>query len=171
MSVAHITTSKNSQPHSKAPFQILLAKAAAIRTYDPNKIITTVGYDSSQVDSPDSLYINLPSLEPTELTEVWLARDKLVSGTDGEIEFRKNNELLFGKICLDESQFDSFEQCSNYAYTSILNFINKKEFPHLIRIWNFFSIINQVCGSLERYQSFCVGCYNALQDVTEFERL
>ena len=171
MSVAQITTSKNTMPHSSAPFQILLAKAGDIRSYDQSKIITTVNYDTTHLNSPDSLYINLPPLEPTELTEVWLARDSLVSGKDGEIEFRKNNELLFGKICLDENQFDSLEQCSNYAYTSILNFINKKEFPYLIRIWNFFANINQVHNSLDRYQSFCVGRYNALQDVTEFERL
>ena len=171
MSVSHITPTLVPSSHSKGPFKILLMPAAEVKSLDASKVITAINYDSSQLESQESLYINLPALENNTPSEVWLARDSLVSGKDGDIEFRKNNELLFGKICLDENQFSSLEECSNYAYASILKFINKKEFPYVIRIWNFFANINQVTDSLERYQSFCIGRYRALEDVTEFERL
>lgn len=168
MPVAHINPSSS---QLSAPFQVLMANTAQIKSFEQNKIITAINYDSPSLDIPESLNINLSSLDKTDSCEVWLARDKLVSGKHGDIEFRKNNELIFGKICLDETQFESLEACSNHAYSSILDFLEKKEFPYLIRIWNFFADINQTTDSLERYQSFCVGRHDALQEVTEFERL
>lgn len=171
MSVTTINPTNASRSVPKAPFTIKFARPDQISKFDPSKVITVMHYGANNDDAADTLTLNLPALGNQELDEVWLARDTLVSGQQGDIEFRKNNELLFGKICLDESKFASLEACSNHAYTSILNFINKKEFPHLIRIWNFFPNINKETDSLERYQSFCVGRYDALEKVSEFERL
>lgn len=171
MSVTHINPLNVPGSQPKAPFQIIMANSEQIKTFDPNKLITAINYNSPSMALPDSININLTPLDQTDSCEVWLARDSLVSGKQGDIEYRKNNELIFAKICLDETQFESMEACSNYAYSSILKFLEQKEFPHLIRIWNFFKNINQTSGSLERYQSFCVGRYDALQEVTEFERL
>jgi len=145
-----------------------------IQALDKNKIITTIHFtnqpNSSKIKDPEAFNIVLPMLSSTNYSEVWMARDNLVSGQQGDIEFRQNNEIIFGKICLDESNFDSLEECTNHAYTSILNFIRQKEFPHLVRIWNFFPNITTVVNDVERYQSFCVGRHQAFQNVTEFER-
>ncbi len=175
MSVTHINPSNAPFSPGNAPFSISYAQSEEIQALDKEKIITTIHFNSADQQAPtladsQAFNITLPSLSTDNFSEVWVARDKLISGQQGDIEFRKNNEILFGKICLDESKFDSLEDCSNHAYTSLLNFINKKEFPHLIRIWNFFPEINNITNSVERYQSFCVGRYTAYQNVTEFER-
>ena len=175
MSVTHINPSHTVSPGNKAPFSISYTQAEQIQALDPEKIITSIHFNSSdhcaaKIEGTEAFNIVLPSLAPTTFSEVWLARDKLVSGQQGDINFRKNNEILFGKICLDESKFGSIEECSHHAYSSILNFIHQKEFPHLVRIWNFFPEINTVIDNVERYQSFCIGRYNAYQTVTEFER-
>lgn len=175
MSVARIKPSNGLFSPGNAPFSISYAQADQIQALDKDKIITTIHFNSTDAPTakatdPEAFNIVLPSLSSINYSEVWVARDKLISGKHGDIEFRKNNEILFGKICLNESDFDSLEDCSNHAYSSILNFINKKEFPHLIRIWNYFPEINTIIDSVERYQSFCVGRYAAYQNVTEFER-
>ncbi|VAW92596.1 uncharacterized domain / RidA/YER057c/UK114 superfamily, group 5 [hydrothermal vent metagenome] len=173
MSVAHINPSNRLVAPSNAPFSISYAQPDQIQSLDKEKVITTIHFsppDKQTAKDPQALNIVLPPLSSSHYSEVWVARDKLVSGQQGDIEFRKNNEILFGKICLDESKFDSLEDCSNHAYSSMLNFINQKEFPHLVRIWNFFPEINNAVGSIERYQSFCIGRYSAYQNVTEFER-
>ncbi len=173
MSVAHITPPGPLFSPGNAPFSIAFAQAEQIQALDKEKIITTIHFNASEQPAPkdpETFNIVLPSLSAPNYSEVWIARDKLVSGQQGDIKFRKNNEILFGKICLDESQFDSLEDCSKHAYSSVLNFINKKEFPHLVRIWNYFPEINGSLDSVERYQSFCIGRYSAYQNVTEFER-
>ena len=170
MTVTPIHASRHTVENTDAPFQIFFETVDQIQSYDKEKIITVINFDQQQSSNTESVTIPLHALDNTNKAEVWLARDSLVSGSDGDIHFRKNNELLFGKICLDESRFDSFEQCSHYAYTSILNFISKKEFPHIIRIWNYYADIINTVDNIERYQAFCVGRYQAYQNITEFER-
>ena len=171
MSIANIKPTFKSFSKQKAPFKISLTQNNHIRLYDPSKVITVINFGLNPINIDNSFNINLACLGGTQQSEVWIARDSLVSGSEGDIEFRKNNELLFGKICLDESIFESLSHCSNYAYSSIMNFIIKKEFPHLLRIWNFFPDINKVSSSTERYQAFCIGRHEALAKVAEFEHM
>ncbi len=175
MTVTHIHPPNHSTENMDAPFQIFFTKADAIQSLDRDKLITIIKFAPELPTTKETLsedfHIPLKTFSDPEQSEVWLARDKLISGTDGDIEFRKNNELLFGKICLDESRFSCFEDCSNYAYSSILNLLEQKEFPNIIRIWNYYSDIVKIEDELERYQAFCVGRYNAYQSITEFERL
>ncbi len=170
MSVSHLTSVQQPLSKTSAPFQVFYASNDQLAGLDKNKIITTIHFGPNTAGSEDALTLPLPLLNKECLSEVWMARDSLVSGKLGDIEFRKNNEIIFGKLHLHEADFESLEACGEHAYTSILNFINKKEFPHLIRIWNFFPEINEVVDSRERYQSFCIGRYQAFNKMTEFER-
>ena len=168
MSIATISPPLESASMQRAPLKILLTHAGHIRSLDPSKVITVINFGSNPVNIDNPFNINLPCLGNNVQSEVWIAQDSLVSGSHGDIEFRKNNEILFCKICLDESNFESLFQCSNYAYSSIINFIIQNEFPHLLRIWNFFPGINKVSNSLERYQSFCQGRHEAFAKIPEF---
>ena len=171
MSITNIKPAFKPFSMQRAPFDILLAQANHICSHDPSKVITMINFGSKQINIDNSFIINLPCLGDAELSEVWLARDSLVYGSEGDIEFRKNKELLFGKICLDESNFESLSQCSHYAYSAIINFIIQKKFPHLLRIWNFFPDINKAPSSIERYQAFCIGRHEALEQSPDFERM
>jgi len=170
MSVSHIKPATKSLKNSNAPFHIVLCKPELISNYHSDQVISAINYGSADAADPNSLAIELEQLSPDSLCELWIARDKLTSGREGDIKFRKNNELLFGKISLDENSFDNLEDCSNYAYSSILNFIHKKEFPNIIRMWNYFPKITKNENTIERYQSFCIGRYNGFKHIAEFER-
>jgi len=171
MSIAAINTSFKPVSKQSAPLKILLTQADHIRSLDPSKVITGINFGSNPSNIDDFFNINLPCLGDNVQSEVWMAQHSLVSGSQGDIKFRKNNEILFGKICLDESNFESLSQCSNDAYSSIINFIIQNEFPHLLRIWNFFPYINKVSSSIERYQSFCLGRHQAFAKLPEFEHM
>jgi len=170
MSVSHLTSVSNPLTSTTAPFRVFYSSPEQVKTLDQNKIITTIDFGFNQPQGPGALNLALPLLNDEKISEVWLARDNLVSGKNGDIEFRKNNEIVFGKLELQESDFASLEDCSEHAYTSILEFIQQKEFPHLIRLWNYFPEINQIVDDRERYQSFCIGRYKAFNKLTEFER-
>ena len=169
MTITNIHPTNRAIEANDAPFEVFFANQEQLQALDTNKLITVINFDQA-ANIPQYCNIPLQCLANSGKSEVWLARDNLVSGTDGDIEYRQNNELLFAKICLDESKFSTFEQCSEYAYSSILNFIEKKEFTNLIRIWNYYPNILSVVDNIERYQAFCVGRYNAYQGITEFER-
>lgn len=174
MTVSPLHSSDNTHEPAQAPFRIFISSQDKLKSLNADKLITVINFGCTPLASTDRpsefFHIPLNCLSAPGKAEVWLARDALVSGTAGDIEFRKNNELLFGRICLDESKFDSFEACSHHAYTSVLKFIQQKEFPNIIRIWNYFPDIVKIEHGLERYQAFCVGRYNAYQSLTEFER-
>jgi len=170
MSVTQIHQSNKSKIPVDAPFKIFFEEQKNLSCYDSDKLITSILFNKQNGVIENTLNIPLSSLSDNDKCEIWLARDKLISGQEGDIKFRKNNKLLFGKICLTESDYDSFQTCSDYAYSSILNFISEKEFPHIIRIWNYYPNIEKIQDGLERYQAFCVGRFNAYHNITEFER-
>ena len=49
------------------------------------------------------------------------------------------------------------EQATAKAYRDLLEQVRPSKHPYLLRIWNYFSAINQGQGDKERYRGFCVG--------------
>jgi len=54
-------------------------------------------------------------------------------------------------------------------YTELMGFIEKRGFPHLIRVWNYLGEINEGEGDAERYRQFCVGRFAAVSRVRGFQ--
>ncbi len=51
----------------------------------------------------------------------------------------------------------SIEQAAAQAYRELIAQVRPSAHPYLLRIWNYFSAINQGQGDKERYRGFCVG--------------
>ena len=49
------------------------------------------------------------------------------------------------------------EQAASLAYQRLITCVRPSAHPYLLRIWNYFSAINQGQGDGERYRRFCVG--------------
>ena len=49
------------------------------------------------------------------------------------------------------------EQAASLAYQRLITCVRPSAHPYLLRIWNYFSAINQGEGDGERYRRFCVG--------------
>ena len=52
---------------------------------------------------------------------------------------------------------DDIEAAAQLAYERLLVCVRPSAHPHLLRIWNYFSAINEGDGDRERYRRFCVG--------------
>ena len=51
----------------------------------------------------------------------------------------------------------NIEQAASLAYQRLITCVRPSAHPYLLRIWNYFSAINQGEGDGERYRRFCVG--------------
>jgi chorismate lyase/3-hydroxybenzoate synthase len=59
-------------------------------------------------------------------------------------------------LSIDEQDGD-IERAAQLAYQRLITCVRPSAHPYLLRIWNYFSAINQGDGDGERYRRFCVG--------------
>jgi enamine deaminase RidA (YjgF/YER057c/UK114 family) len=101
------------------------------------------------------------------LCEVWRVsgnqRIQLSNGTmtQGRVQYRYCDELLFGSITVDEQAIDELAveapallRATETAYREIFEVLNATEHRHLIRIWNYLPDINREADGDERYRHF-----------------
>ena len=121
-------------------------------------------------DHPRAL-VCMAQLNPVPLIEVWSSRAPISRGRAGDVVYAQTDEILFG--CLDYPAVAArdIEATVRHAYDEILGMIGKQGYPHLLRIWNYFSDITQETRGLDRYQCFCRGRFEALErHYGEFDR-
>ncbi|MES2013477.1 MAG: hypothetical protein V4445_06990 [Pseudomonadota bacterium] len=122
------------------------------------------------------LLLRAPVLAGAEAAcEVWLSHTskplgatQLNVGQKGAIQYRSNDDYLFGLITLDESAIlphDSaiapLQQAAESAYRQIFALMDTQGYPYMYRFWNYMADINGVSHGLERYRQFNVGRKNA----------
>ncbi len=101
------------------------------------------------------------------LYERWLTDSACRHGRFRDIEFRRNDTLLFGVIEIDERGLDAANNDSRLriaaenAYLQIFALLDAEGFPHLWRTWNYMPAIHAQEGGLERYRQFNVGRHTA----------
>jgi len=111
----------------------------------------------------------LNNLDDSSLLEVWKSAEPVKTKTQGDLLLSWNSEILFGFIQLNEADFDSLIAASESAYQQILSALNQhSKHSKLLRIWNYFSAINDDSSGLERYREFCLGRQNALDQFDNF---
>lgn len=91
------------------------------------------------------------------------------SDQQGAIQYRSNDDYLFGLITLNESAFPPhdaaiaapLQQAAESAYRQIFALMDDLGYPYMYRFWNYMADINGVSHGLERYRQFNVGRKNA----------
>lgn len=93
----------------------------------------------------------------------------LVHGTHGAIQYRFNDELLFGVVSVPEvlpeqhkAGIAPLQYVTESAYRQIFELMEALDYPHIYRFWNYMADINVVSHGLERYRQFNVGRKDAL---------
>jgi len=119
------------------------------------------GAERPRVASPDFpfAWIDMPVLGASAVLEVWLSEQPVVRDDAQGIAAARNDEVLFG--CVEIEQQESLDASTYLAYSRIFDFIDSREYGHLLRVWNYFPGINHDSGGLERYRRFCRGRHEA----------
>ena len=101
--------------------------------------------------------VGLPNLALSNVVEVWYSDAPVQTASMNGFQLSYNDDLLFGHLLLDETNYDDIDGASEDAYRSILETIQVLGYPCVLRIWNYFSSINEDQAGLERYKKFCLG--------------
>lgn len=135
--------------------------------------LAVVSYgENSSIDAHDErrLTVGLPILHGSQTHEVWRSDQPIDAGWSGDISYRCTDKLLFGQVLLDDSEHVDMEGLTRHIYERILLLQKAKNYPHMLRIWNYFPSINRDANGLERYRSFCVGRYQAIDTSSGYEQ-
>lgn len=99
--------------------------------------------------------------------EQWATDGDCWSGEFEGIRYRRNREILFGVVELDEQAVvaersgSGLQQATREAYSRLFRLLSAQELPHLWRVWNYLAEINDERDGLERYRHFNIGRYDA----------
>ncbi len=95
--------------------------------------------------------------------ESWLAGGPCDSGLAGGLRWRRQGDLLFGLMEVDEVTQDTapgvspLEQAAEQAYRQLFDLLDRQGLPHLWRVWNYLPDIHGQEAGLERYRRFNLG--------------
>jgi chorismate lyase / 3-hydroxybenzoate synthase len=130
-----------------------------------NNIVAAIFYGKNIPASPlqDYLkvFVSLPQAGVEPLVEVWTSDLPQEVNQFKRIYYTVNSSMIFGSISFYETKTNGLEKYVFHAYQEILNFLERMQFPFLVRCWNYFPNINRKTNGIERYKLFCAGRYNA----------
>jgi chorismate lyase / 3-hydroxybenzoate synthase len=98
----------------------------------------------------------------TQVYEVWRCGEHAQSGRYQHVRFRRAGDMLFGYIAVSEEAARSEDAPSHsplhlataHAYRQICDTLDRENYPHLLRIWNYLPDINRDSHGVERYRQF-----------------
>ncbi|MDI9238292.1 pteridine-dependent deoxygenase [Lysobacter sp. LF1] len=124
--------------------------------------LAVIGFGSRAPVRDDPRYLRV-ALEPhgTAPLEVWRGSGPVLRGRDGDVAWAEDGALQFGAIELDERDGEQgqsdIESTADRLYRRLLEFLEQRGYPHLLRVWNYLDGITIGEGDEERYRQFCVG--------------
>jgi chorismate lyase / 3-hydroxybenzoate synthase len=110
---------------------------------------------------PASFDLPMPALHA--LSENWMSSGRMRGGQLGAACFGGDDELMLGELVLSERDFGGIGTTTHEAYRRLLDYVQGSGYPYVLRIWSYFSRINEGEGNAERYRQFCVGRQLALE--------
>ncbi|MEQ1667197.1 MAG: Rid family hydrolase [Sulfuriferula sp.] len=129
----------------------------AVCFYDP-KFAMSSSMDNTAPCMPVPLR---PLLAANAMCEVWHSSTPVTQGQCGDIQYRCNEDVIFGMMVLaeftDAAEQSPLQHATASAYTQISALLDKLNYPHALRYWNYMADINGQSYGLERYRQFNVG--------------
>ncbi len=108
-----------------------------------------------------SFELPMPALH--SVCESWHSKGRLRGGQIGAAHFAGDDDLMLGELVLSERDFGGIGTTAHEAYRRLLDYVQGSGFPYVLRVWSYFSRINEGQGDAERYRQFCVGRQLALE--------
>lgn len=161
---------------SKGTLATRFAPAAELRPGLKRNVLAAIrfGRRSECGDDPREIPLTLDPLgglgTPDDAVELWTSDRPVDFDRADGIGFAHNGEFLFGHIYLLEVEPGAVAAAAFQAYARMSAFLERQGYPCLLRCWNFLHDINRGAQDQERYRQFCLGRYQAMSGVPNFER-
>ena len=127
------------------------------------RILGAVAFGAGQPhgEPPDCPYawVEMPVLNDMPAFEVWTSAQPVMREDAGGVVSARNESVLFG--CLQMKLDGGVDAASYLAYSRIFDFIDRRGYGHLLRVWNYFPQINADSDGLECYARFNIGRHDA----------
>jgi len=136
-------------------------------------VLGVVAFDTAppELDGTDVpvAEINTPLLGASaQVCEIWRSARPIKSGRRGGVHFRRDADVLFGCVSVDEAVTagmlsaaqvagaarSALHAATGRAYRDIFSVLDEVGYRHLLRIWNYLPQINAESGGTERYWQF-----------------
>ena len=137
-----------------------------------------VGFGSAAPQA-SALEIATPALgQAAGFLELWHTDRPVRTGTLGLLHYALTDDVLFGAICIPDTDSDVaqypgggfdplrpslLQQASEQVYLAVFAALESLGYPHLLRVWNYFSAINAETWGMERYLQFNIGRQDAFR--------
>ena len=130
-----------------------------------DRVACVIGFGSNPVAATKSgfpvLWVDTPVSGSGVAYEVWTTGKPVSRYQDDLIAGSGNEDIFFGRILLQNDQAGNFSDATFRAFSGIFEFLQRGDYPSLIRVWNYFPEINAMENGLERYRSFSLGRHEA----------
>jgi chorismate lyase/3-hydroxybenzoate synthase len=166
-------TSPSNQPAAgglAVAFEREARRDAILRAADVLAVVDYADETRSHAEAPHRITLGLPPVDGDGTIEVWRTETPVTRATDGPFGIAEAADVLFAQLVLDEAGYTDLDAATAHAYREICALLERRGFPHLVRIWNYFPDINAPEHELERYQAFCLGRHRALEPTPQMER-
>jgi len=104
------------------------------------------------------LSIDMLQLGSETLAEVWRTEGKITRGAAGDVTFAAADDVVIAALMCDAHRAHTAATC---IYDRLIAFVRDAGYPHMLRIWNHVSGINEHDEELERYRGFCAGRHDS----------
>ncbi|WGZ93868.1 MAG: hypothetical protein QJT81_19095 [Candidatus Thiothrix putei] len=164
----------NAIPHTdSSPFTVTtLTDTDVLAAGQGQQVLAAIGFAPKAVilDTQRPVFtVGLPLLTATSYTELWLSPTPVHYGKHASITYSENGTVLFGHLLLEEADFPDFRIASQTAYQHVFALLQQAGYPCLLRMWNYFPAIVTPQGEFNRYQTFCLGRQDALNEWGNFD--
>jgi len=134
-----------------------------------NRTLAVIGFEQTCQPSRQARFFNtgLMHLNNNKVIEVWTSETRCMAGVDNEIHWSRCENYQFSGLWVDEANYSSLKDASYHAYLKLLSFIEKSNYPHIMRAWNYLADINSGSNDDERYKQFCAGRCEAFEKLAK----
>ncbi|MDB6060296.1 MAG: hypothetical protein JWM78_399 [Verrucomicrobiaceae bacterium] len=140
---------------------IPLNKPNALLDSSRDDRLGTIAFGASSFNDVAAITIETIAIpSQNNFFEVWRTDKKTTSGQFEALNYRHDDDVLFGSITLAETDFvtdatsTALQKATASAYRQIFELLARLSFRHLWRVWNFIPQINLHSDGIERYRQF-----------------
>lgn len=139
------------------------AQIDSLRDRPLDNLLGVIQFGAGATGTPDSgaprARIPMPVLGGSDFVEVWSSDRPTTRFHDFDIAGACTSDVLFGVV--EVPLAGNLGAATYGVYERIFDCVDRRGFPHLLRLWNYFPGINLPEDGLERYRRFSVGRHEA----------